>query len=743
MLQRTPAGPPDTSPPRRATRRAVLVGAAATVGLGIGWLVWPRNWPLPDLGSDGEVMLNAWVRIAPSGEVTVALPQAEMGQGALSGLAQVLAGELGADWRRMAVEPSPFHPAYAAVGMAARGTAGLPPVLRDIARAAGTTAIRRLNLHLTGGSSSIPNYFDVMREVGATARALLVGAAARAWGVSPEALDTRDGFVFYKANRMSFAEAMKAVDPDDAARARLRETPDLLVGKPLARLDLPPKVDGSARFGADVRLPGMVFAAIRHGPAGNGRLVSASAPAGVMLVKGPNWVAATGVTTHEARRALEAVEARFATDGAAAGPFIDRLLDDALAGDGGGEVAGHGDVATALGATPLVADYGVPFLAHACMEPMVATARVEGGRVELWGPTQSRTIAVMDVARALDLDQDQVTVHPTLLGGGFGRKAEADHFIEAALIARAIGKPVQLQWSREEDFAADMWRPAARARLRGALDAQGRIAAFDVRIAVPSVSASFLARNLPMLPASPQAASASAIEGADAIPYATPAFRAVHVPVVQPVPLGFWRSVGHSFSAFFVESFIDELAAAAGRDPLRFRLAHLAGAPHHAAVLKSVADLSRWDDPAPAGLARGVALHESFGSIVATVVEAGVRDGAVIVPRVFVAVDCGRAVNPDSVRAQLEGATIQGLDAALQGRATFADGMAVERNFDTYPLLGLDRSPVVVARIVGSDRPIGGMGEPGLPPAAPALANALAAATGIRARRLPLGAAFA
>jgi isoquinoline 1-oxidoreductase beta subunit len=745
MLQRTPKGPGDPAPTRSpfASRRAFLVGAAATVGLGVGWLMWPRNWPEPQLGGEDEVMLNAWVRVAPSGEVTVALPQAEMGQGALSGLAQILAGEMGADWRLVAVEPSPFHPAYAQVGLVDEGTANLPPVLREIARAAGATAIRRFNLHLTGGSSSIRNYHQAMREAGAVARALLEGAAARAWGVSPDALDTRDGFVIYKANRMPFAEAMRTIDPDDAANARLRTAPDALVGRPLPRLDLPPKVDGTARFGADVRLPDMVFAAIRHGPAGNGRLVAAEAPAGVMLVKGDNWVAVTGATNHEAQRALGLVNARFATEGAAAGPAGEAQLQAALAGDGGKEVASFGDVAEAIGARAVSADYAVPFLAHACMEPMVATARITGDRVELWGPTQSRTLAVMGVARALEVDESKITVHPTLLGGGFGRKAEADHFIEAALIARTLGKPVQLQWSREEDFQADKVRPAGLARIRGSVDAAGRIAAFDVRIAIPSVMASFMARNLPALAPSPDSASATAIEGADSIPYATSAFRAVHVPVDQPVPLGFWRSVGHSFSAFFVESFMDELAAAARMDPVRFRLAHLAAAPRHAAVLKAVAADARWDSPSPQGVARGVALHESFGSIVATVVEAGVRDGAVIVPRVFVAIDCGRAINPDSVRAQLEGATIQGLDAALQGRLSFAEGMAEQRNFDSYPLLGLDRSPVVVSRIVESGGPLGGLGEPGLPPAAPALANALAAATGVRARRLPLGATYA
>ncbi len=738
MLQ-TSASPSPTRRTLLPSRRAFLIGAGATLGVGIGFLVWPRNWPAPDLARDGEVALNAWVRIAPDGGVVLAIPQAEMGQGIWSGLAQILADELGADWRRIAVEPAPLHPAYAHVGLAAIGTAGLPPVARDIAAFAGATVIRRMNLHLTGGSTSIKGYHDILREAGAVARALLAGAAARAWKVDAAAIDTRDGFAVYKANRMSFADAVRDILPEDAERARLRPDADRrFVGTPLPRLDLPPKVDGSARFGADVRVPGMVFAAIAHGPVGNGRLVTVKGPAGARAIRGANWVATTGATSFEAMRALDALEPVWDTDGEAAGDWIADTLAQALAGPDGKRVAGTDKVEAALGDRPVVAEYAVPFLAHACMEPMVATCRIEEGRVELWGPTQSLTLAVSGVARALGVSEEMVTVHPTLLGGGFGRKAEADHFIEAALIARAVGKPVQLQWSRREDLHADRFRPAAIARMRGAIGPDGRIAAFDARIAVPNVGASFMGRNMPAFAPGADSASASAIEGADALPYAVGAFRATHVPVATPVPLGYWRSVGHSFSAFFVEAFLDELAAAAGKDPVAFRLAHLEGMPRHAAALRAVAEDSRWDEPSPPGLAKGVALHESFGSIVATVVEAGVADGTVRITRTWTAIDCGRAVNPDSVRAQIEGGTLMGLDAALHGRVDFADGMARQANFDSYPLMRLADTPVMATRVIQSGAALGGVGEPGTPPAAPALVNALARATGSRLRRLPL-----
>ncbi|WP_448581886.1 molybdopterin cofactor-binding domain-containing protein [Thermaurantiacus sp.] len=738
MLQ-TSLPPQPTKRSLLPSRRAFLIGAGATLGVAVGFLVWPRDWTLPPVATDGEVALNAWVRVAPDGSVVLAIPQAEMGQGSWSGLAQILADEMGADWRRLAVEPAPFHPAYAHVGLAAAGTAELAPIVRDLAAFAGATVIRRMNVHLTGGSTSIRGYHDIVREAGAAARALLVGAGARAWKVDPAAVDTRDGFVTYQANRMNFADAVRDIDPSDADRARLRpEAERRLVGRPLPRLDLPPKVDGSARFGADVRLPGMVFAAIAHGPVGNGRLVTVKGPGGARAIRGRNWVATTGLTTFEAMRALEALEPVWETEGGPAGDWIQSALAQALDGTGGKRVAGSDKVEAALGEKPLVADYAVPFLAHACMEPMVATCRIEEGRVELWGPTQSLTLAVMGVARALGVPEESVTIHPTLIGGGFGRKAEADHFIEAALIAKAIGKPVQLQWSRREDFHADRFRPAAVARMRGRVGPDGRIAAFDARIAVPNVAASFMGRNMPRFAPGAESASAAAIEGADSIPYSAGAFRAVHVPVATPVPLGYWRSVGHSFSAFFVESFIDELAAASGKDPLAFRLAHLEGMPRHAAVLRAVGEDSRFEDPSPEGLAKGVALHESFGAIVAIVVEAGLVDGKVRITRLWSAIDCGRAINPDSVRAQVEGGALMGLCAALHGRVDFAGGMAVPTNFDGYRLMALADTPVMSTRIVESGAPLGGVGEPGTPPAAPALANALARATGMRMRRLPL-----
>lgn len=615
--------------------------------------------------------------------------------------------------------------------------------MRDVAGFVGAEVVRRLNLEITGGSTSIRGYHDIVRDAGAVARALLAGSAARAWGVEAERIEAQEGELSFGAHRMTFAEALSGIDPEDARRARPRaEGRGALVGRPLPRLDLPPKVDGSARFGADVRVPGMVFAAVAHGPAGNGRLVEVRGPAGARFVKGENFVAAIGETSFEARRALAALEPRWTTDGPPAGDDMEPQLAAALDRDDPKPVHEEGDVAARLGPQPLVADYRLPFLAHACLEPMVATCRIADGRVELWGPTQSRTIAVGAVARALGVDPEAVVVHPTLVGGGFGRKAEADHFVEAALVARAIGRPVQLLYAREEDFQADRFRPAVAARLRGRVGADGRIAAFELRIAVPSVGRSFMQRNMPALAFGGDGPSAQAIEGAERLPYEVGAFRAVHLPVEVPVPLGYWRSVGHSFSAFLVESFMDELAAAAGADPLAFRLRHLGPTSRHAAVLKALGQEVSWGEAPPRGLARGLAVHESFGSVVAVAVEAGVEQGAIRVSRAWAAIDCGRAINPDAVRAQVEGAIVQGLSAALYERVSFAGGFVRERNFDAYRLLSLAEAPSVAVRVIEGGGTLGGVGEPGLPPVAPALANALARATGKRWRTLPLALAL-
>ena len=725
-------------------RRKFLIGAGVGAGLVIGYLAWPRERALNWAARPGETVVNGWVKIDSSGRVIVAVPQAEMGQGVYTALPQIIADELGADWRTVGVEPAPLHPVYANTFFSSAAAEGLPSLLQGMGRWALIELAQRYAIQLTGGSTSVMAYHDTLRLAGAAARAMLCAAAARRWDVDAAECDTANGFVEHQGKRLRFADVIDEIDADDAPdEPVLRKTPRL-IGRSVPRLDVPAKVDGSARFGMDVRLPDMVYAAVRAGAVEGPALVSVDSvaakqrPGVIDVVDGPNWVAAVADTWWGARTALDSVKARFAkSQPVASSPAIAKALAAALAGDDSEAFRDEGDALDALqGAGVIQATYSVPFLAHACLEPMNATARIVDGRCEIWTPTQSASLVNWRVAEALGIAEDDVTVFPTLVGGGFGRKAEVDACVQAALIAQKVKRPVQLIWTREEDNAQDKFRPPARARMRARIGADKRVAAWHCRIAVPSVGPSFMSRNMPALGGG-GGANAQALEGALEMPYEFSAVRVEHADVVTPVPLGFWRSVGHSYTAFFVESFVDELAQAAGVDPLTFRLRMLAKSPRHAEVLRTVAAEAGFMGAGAEGSAQGIALHESFGSIVAQVAEVTVKDGALQVVRVTCAIDCGRVINPDIVRQQMEGGIIFGLTAALHGAVTFAGGRAEQSNFDSYPLLTMAESPEIDVHIIASTEAPGGVGEPGVPPIAPALANAVFAATGVRVRDLP------
>lgn len=718
-------------PPRRKrsiwriARRSLLIGGGATIGLALGWLAWPRD-PLRGMAlAEGETPLGAWLKIGTDGIVTVFNPQAEMGQGTHSSMAQLLADELGADWRTVRVEPAGINPAYANTAMVNAGAAAAPPMLREVVRWFGTKVMERFELQLTGGSTSIMAYEARMRLAGAAARDMLRKAAARRWGMDWEDTRTENGFVIGGTNRIAFAEiAADAANEDPPATPVLQ--PVKAIGESKPRLDIPAKVDGSARFGIDIRLPGQAYAAIRHAPPGvDARpLRIGHRPDGALaLTQGPGWVALAAPTWWQAKTLLEGLEVEWPApaDPADDGSIERRLraaLEDAPPVEGSGRL--------------VEATYSVPFLSHAALEPDNATARVEGGRAEVWAPTQSARMLRWNVAKALGLDESAVDIHPTLVGGGFGRKAECMAGVQAALIARDLGRPVQLIWSREEEFIGGPFRPAAVALMRARLAADGSIEAWDARVACGSVGQSFMRRNLPLLDPGdgPDAAS---IAGLDAPWYAMGARARSHINVKVPQRLGFWRSVEHSYTAFFVESFIDELAAAAGQDPLAYRLALLKDSPRHAAVLRAAGEAAGY---AP-GKGLGVALHESFRSIVAEIAEVEPGDEPKV-RRVACAIDCGRAINPDQVRAQMEGSIIFGQSAALWGRVGFSGGTVETVNLDGYRLAHMVDSPAISVTILGNaGRAPGGVGEPGLPPIAPAIANALAAA-GARPRALPI-----
>ena len=721
------------------TRRNLLIAAGVGGGLAIGWAVWPRRPALVWTAGEGEQMINAFVKIGADGRVTVAVPQAEMGQGIWSGLAQIVADELGADWRTVAVEPAPIGPDYANKGMMADQIAHMSDTMRSVAAWAGGRMVEFFDFQITGGSTSVRGFEAPLRAAGAAGREMLCRAAARRWSVDWEDCDTVNGFVIHKANRIAFADIAADARLEDApAEPTLRGKP-VLVGKSVLRLDIPSKTDGSARFGADVRLPGMMYAAIRQSPIGATRKAvdKRALPASARLVEGADFVAVVADGWYAAKTALDSVVVSYAPAANPAGPWLEAGLKAALDGKHD-PVRDDGDVDAAFeSGSDVTADYALPFLAHACMEPMTATARFDNGKCEVWAPTQSASIAAWGVARTLGIDEEAVTIFPTLLGGGFGRKVEKDACEQAAFIARAVGRPVQLIWSREEDFAHDMWRPAVAARLRGRAGASG-VTGWDATIAAPDVGSSFMGRNMPAVGGDPKT-SAGAIEGSVHLPYDIANIRVAHALVDCPVPLGFWRSVGHSFSAFITESFIDELAAAAKVDPGSFRLAMLKDQPRHAAVLRAALQAGGPLGMVAPGVGRGVAMSECFGSIVAQVAEVALaRDAPPRVTRVWVVVDCGQVINPDSVRAQMESGVIYGLTAALHGRVSFAQGAAQQGNFDTYPLLAMAETPQISVTIMASDAASGGVGEPGTPPIAPAVANAMFAAGGGRRRQLPL-----
>ena len=709
--------PPRPASPWTIARRTVLIGGGAGVGLALGWLAWPRAETANLAAGPGEAIVNAWLKIGRDGQVVVICPQAEMGQGIHTALAQVLSDELGADWRTVRVEAAPLNPVYVNRALVGDGLEGMPVPLRAVGGWVAGHVLERLDAQLTGGSTSVRAFEGPMRLAGAAARTMLIKVAARRWGVHPDGCDTQGGFVVNGANRLRFAElAADAARETPDAEPRLR--PIKAVGRSARRLDVPAKVDGSAKFGADVRLPGMVFAAIRHGPVGGVSRPVGPLPPGV--IAGPGWVATPGETWWAANRAVKALVLRWplpadAADSATITKRLAAALDNMPPPPGTGRL--------------VEARYSVPFVAHAAMETMTATVRITGGGVEVWAPTQSTRLTTYTVAKALGVGEGSVTVYPTLLGGGFGRKIESDAAVQAALVARAVGRPVQLVWSREEDMGNSFPRPAAAARLIARLGAGGAIESWRTRIAAPGVTGPFARRNLDVgLGAGTDPA---AIDGAARVPYAVADYAAEHVPVACGVPVGWWRSVAHSYTAFFVESFVDELAKAAGRDPLAYRLELLKGAPRHVAVLRAAAEAANY------GQGMGVACHEAFGSIVAQVVE--LAEDAPRAKRVSVAIDCGRAINPDGVRQQMEGGVIWGLSAAVSGRASFAGGWGVERNFDTQPLMGLADAPEIETVILTNPaHPLGGVGEAGVPCAAPALANAVAASGGRRLRDLPL-----
>lgn len=731
-------------------RRGFLIGSAAVVGgVVFGVHSYRRPHPNPLLADlpEGASAITPYVRIDAQG-VTIITPRAEMGQGIHTTLAALVAEELDIAWDDIRVEHGAPGAAYYNRAMMREGVpfAALDQgVMAEAMRGTMGVLSKFMGIQATGGSSSVPDAFDTMRTAGAAARFALVAAAAERLGVPASTLRTDDGAVVGTDGRRLAYTALAAA----AAGIALPEAPPLkprerwrYLGKPMPRVDMVGKCTGTAVFGIDVRHAGMVFATVRMNPAIGAPLKhydasAAMAMRGVLQVVAlPGGVGVIADNTWRAFQAASAVQCEWAepVHAATTAAFMEAIVASFADEHRDSRLRDDGDVTKALATGPVLeAEYRVPFLAHATMEPMNAVAWLRDGRLDIWTGTQTPTVARDQAARVAGLEPGQVFVHTQLMGGGFGRRAESDYVLQAVRLALAMkGTPVKLTWSREEDMTQEPYRPAAVARLRGSTGA-GTVQALDVLVASPSVLESQAGRLGLSVPGPDKLIA----EGTYDQPYGIAHFRATGYRTPALLPIGSWRSVGNSYNGFFMESFVDELAAQAGTDPMTLRLSLIDHGPSRQ-VLAAVAEMSGWGRSLEKGRGRGVAFHLSFGVPTAEVVEVTMTKDGIRIDEVFVAADVGTALDPRNIEAQLQSGVVFGLSAAMFGEITFDQGAVAQRNFHQYPTLRIGQSPRIQVKVLQGGGRIRGVGEPGTPPAAPALANAIFNATGRRIRELPL-----
>ncbi|RHW17627.1 xanthine dehydrogenase family protein molybdopterin-binding subunit [Sphingomonas gilva] len=732
---------------RGISRRGLLIGGGAGIGLLVAFALWPRAHVANLRAAEGEHILGPWVKIGEDGHVAVIVPQAEMGQGVTTTLPQILADELGADWRTIAVEPAPPNPLYAnrAAPMTLfEGSLGLPDDWAD-------DFATRAGLTVTDGVHAEAAYEAPLRQAGAAARAMLCMAAAKRWDIDWQACDTEDGLVRWGEETLRFgglaAEAAAETPPDPLPIRGFRRGG--LIGQSVPRIDLPAKVDGSANFAGDIRLPNMVYAAIRQGPLGDSRLTridraAADGIVGVLhVVENPRWVAAVATNWWAANRALDGMAPRFETGGGLIDDtHIETGLRTALAGEGARMVE-RGDLSAAFtGARIYTSDYYAAPALHAAAEPMTATAEWKTGRLELWLPTQTPAAARHAAAEAIGVAEAQVTVHPMLVGGQDGSKLDLEIARQAAVLAYALKRPVQLGWSRVEDLLRVPPRAPAAARLSARLAPNGMIEGWLAKIAAPATGRALASRLVPDHPEIAaltgwRAGDPYAVAGA-APPYAIPHMAIDHHRADLRLPTGHMRGGSHGANAFFTECFIDELSREAGVEPLSFRIAMLSGQARLARCLSIAATLGGWDGGS-AGSGQGIAAHAMHGSYIAVMAEAAVdRSQRVRVSRLVAVVDCGRQNHPEIARQQIEGGLLFGVAQAVGAGASYTDNLGQARSLREVGIPALADAPEIVLQIVPSSVAPGAVGDIGVPAVAPAIANALRAASGTRYRSLPL-----
>ena len=757
----------------------LLSGLAAGGAMLVGWSVLPARDRLGSATSlppgGGAVALNGWLKVDLDGHVLLAMNRSEMGQGVHTALAMLVAEELDVPLAMVRLIPAGYEAIYGNVAAFVAGMVTPHPRDLEIGKASlsveisqhlATKLARELGINMTGGSSSVADAWNVLRLAAATARSQLLNAASLEWRLPVSEFAVVNGVITHpsgqRAPYQSFAARAPLTPPGTVTLKPRSEW--TLIGTSAPRIDATVKANGRAIFGIDERQTNQLFAVIRHAPVlggAPGRVDTDAAlrqPGVVRVVRlGPYAgsqpaIAVVGISLWHAQRGADALKVdwldppRGRVDSATIMRTLETTALEAAQSGAGTVFYRRGDVDAAAGDRRLLAIYRAPYLAHAAMEPVNATARVANGLVQVWAPTQVPGLARALAAKVAGVNESAVDLTVSYLGGGFGRRLETAVVGQAVRIAMDCGGvPVQLVWPREQDFGHDVYRPAAVAVMQAELDNQGRAVAVRVTSAGDAITPRWAERNLPALSSRFERPDKTTSEGLSDSPYGFAHQRIAHVATHSGVPVGYWRSVGHSHNAFFNECFVDELATEAGDDPVAFRLGLLADMPRHAAVLRLAAERAGWPGFVPAGQpklaagrALGVALHESFGSIVAQVAEVSLRAKSVLVHRVVVAADVGTVVNPDIVAQQLEGGVIFGLTAALFGRIDIVDGVVRQTNFHNHPLLSLAQSPVVETHLIASERPPAGVGEIATPPIAPAVANALFVLTGRRSRDLPL-----